>query len=176
MILRKINAGLSLLCTVMLMVHAISIAAWMLSRGGIPRAVNPMPWILIWVMVAHAILSIVLAFLGHKGAEKRTCNGYFPMNAATYIQRMGGILLLPLTALHVAGTVGVLTPPPAVHAILPPLFFAVVLMHVAISTGKALITLGIGNAAFVKAADIAIKALCALTLVADVVGFYLFVV
>jgi hypothetical protein len=37
-----------------------------------------------------------------------------------------------------------------------------------------MITLGIGNAKTVKAVDIIVKVLCAVTLVADVVGFYLY--
>ena len=98
------------------------------------------------------------------------------MNAPTIIQRISGVALIILTVLHIAGTVGILQPPRAVHAILPPLFFTVALMHTAISAGKAFITLGIGNAKVFKAIDITIKVICALTLVADVVGFYLFLV
>jgi hypothetical protein len=78
--------------------------------------------------------------------------------------------------LHVLGTVGVIQPPQAVHAILPPLFFTVALMHTAVSTSKAFITLGIGNVKTVKVIDITIKVICALTLVADIVGFYLYLV
>ena len=79
-------------------------------------------------------------------------------------------------ALHVLGVVGITNPPQLVHAILPPLFFAFSLMHVAVSVSKAFITLGIGNAKAIKAIDIAVKMLCAVTLVADIVGFYLYVV
>ena len=47
--------------------------------------------------------------------------------------------------------------------------------HYAVSISKAFITLGIGDAKFIKTADIAIKAICATTLIADIIGFYLFV-
>ena len=47
-------------------------------------------------------------------------------------------------------------------------------MHTAISTSKAFITLGIGSAMFVKTVDIAVKVICGVTLVADIVGFYLY--
>ena len=172
--LRKINAGLSLLCTVLLMDHAIFHAVWMLSRGSIPKTASSLPRILFMLMLIHAIISIVLAIRGHKGTEKRKYNGYPYMNLPTYIQRVSGIALILFTTLHIAGTVGLMQPPPVVHAILPPVFFTIALMHTAISTSKALITLGIGNAKLVKIVDIAMKVICAVTLIADVVGFYLY--
>ena len=78
-------------------------------------------------------------------------------------------------ALHVAGTTGALQPPHLVHTILPPIFFAIALAHTAVSVDKAFITLGIGNARFAKAVSIIIKVICAATLIAGVVGFYLYV-
>ena len=87
---------------------------------------------------------------------------------------ISGMALILLVILHLAGVMGITQPPKAVHAILPPLFFAVALMHTALSTGKALITLGIGNAKAIKVVDIVIKILCTLTLVAAVTGFYLY--
>ena len=146
----------------------------MLARVSLFKVPTCMPWVLFGVMMLHAILSIVMAFLGHKGAEKRKCNGYAKLNRLTNIQRMGGILLVPLTILHIAGTVGVLQPPPLVHAILPPLFFAITLIHVAISTGKSFITLGVGNSKTIKAIDISMMLICAITLIIDVVGFHLY--
>ena len=120
------------------------------------------------------IISILLAILGHKGAEKRECKAYKKINLSTNIQRISGILLIVFTVLQVLGAVGVLQPPQVVHAILPPLFFALALMHVAVSGSKPFITLGIGNAKFIKIVDIAIKILCVLTLIAAVIGFYLY--
>ena len=175
MILRKINAVISLLTTFMIMDHAIFHAVWMLSMGSVEKTADSMPWILCVLMGLHAIISIALAFLGHKGAEKRKCNGYPELNRAAYLQRATGILLIIFTFLHVAGTVGITHPPQIVHAVLPPLFFALTLLHTAISTSKAFITLGIGNAKFIKVADIVMKVLCIVTLIADVTGFYLFV-
>lgn len=171
MILRKTNAVLGLVATFLLLVHAISHGVWMLARVSLFKVPACMPWVLFGVMMLHAILSIVMAFLGHKGAEKRKCNGYANLNRPTNIQRMGGMLLIPLTVLHIAGTVSVLQPPPPVHAILPPLFFAITLIHVAISTGKSFITLGVGNAKTIKVIDGAMKLICAITLIVDVVGF-----
>ena len=174
MVLRKINAGISLIITFLLMDHAIFHAAWMLSRGSIAKTANNLPRILFMLMMAHAVISIVLAVLGHKGAEKRKCNSYSKLNIPTNIQRIGGILMILFTVLHIAGTIGLLQPPQIVHAVLPPLFFALALMHVAISASKAFVTLGIGNATFIKFADILVKVLCVATWIADVIGFYLY--
>lgn len=173
--LRKINAVLSLLCTYLLLSHAGFHAAWMLSMGAIEKSVSKLSFVFIGVMALHAITSIILAVLTHKGAKCKG-KGYASLNKQTYIQRVSGILLIPFTALHVLGVVGITNPPQLVHAILPPLFFAFSLMHVAVSVSKAFITLGIGNAKAIKAIDIAVKMLCAVTLVADIVGFYLYVV
>ena len=84
-ILRKINAVLGLFTTLMLMNHAISHAAWMLFRVSIVKSSNSMPWVMVGFLVAHAIISIVLAIFGHKGAEKRKCKNYPKMNKATMI-------------------------------------------------------------------------------------------
>ena len=174
MLLRKINAWISLATTVLLLDHAIFNAVWMLSGFAVTKTANSMPWILFRLMLLHAIISIVLAILGHKGVEKRECKSYPKMNKTTIFQRASGVLLIFLTILHVAGTAGGLHPPKIVHAILPPVFFTIALMHAAISTSKAFITLGIGSAKFIKLADIVMKVICGITLIADVIGFYLY--
>ena len=61
-------------------------------------------------------------------------------------------------------------PPKIVHA----MFYTIVLMHAAVSTSKAFITLGIGNAKFVKVVDIVVKVICAATLIAALTSFYLY--
>jgi hypothetical protein len=49
----------------------------------------------------------------------------------------------------------------------------VVYGHTAISFSKAFITLGIGNAKFIKVVDIVMTILCILIFIASVVGLYL---
>ena len=176
MLLRKINAGLSLLTTILLLDHAIFNAVRMLSRGTIEKGTTVMSWVLFGLMLAHAFISIDLAISAHEGAEKRKCKSYPKMNVATMIQRISGVVLIVFTALHVAGAAGFMTPPPIVHAVVPAVFFTIALAHVAVSTSKAFITLGIGNAKFVKAVDIIVKVLCAATLIAALAGFYLYIV
>jgi hypothetical protein len=172
MLLRKINAILSLICTVLIMSHAIFLSVWMLSRCSIAKSENPMPIILMILVVIHAIISIVLGILGHKNAEKRKCKEYPKLNVSTTIQRASGILMLLLLVLHIVGAQNYYQPK-IMHAILHPLFFAVVLAHVAVSVSKAMITLGIGNAKVVKGVDVTIKLICIATFIASVIGFYL---
>ena len=174
MLLRKINAVISLLITLLLMDHAIFMGVWMLSEGGIAQNASKLPRLLVVLMMVHAIISIIFAILGHKGVEKRKYNGYPKMNKATYFQRASGILMIVFTVLHVLGATGVMQPPQLVHVIVPPLFFTLSLAHVSVSASKALITLGIGNTKIVKVVDIVTRLICGATLIVDVIGFYLY--
>ena len=47
MLLRKINAVISLLITLLLMDHAIFMGVWMLSEGGIDQNATKLPWLLV---------------------------------------------------------------------------------------------------------------------------------
>ena len=176
MLLRKINAVLSLTVTVLLLDHAIMNAIWMLSFGSIAKALDFMPWVLTGACVAHAFISIDIAISGIVNGECFKYKNYVRLNARTVVQRVSGILLIIFAALHIAGTFGGMKPPAAVHAVLPPLFFAVTLMHIAASGGRAFITLGIGNARAIRVIDIVIKVICGATLIADLTGFYLYLV
>lgn len=175
MLLRKINSVLSLLVTVLLLDHSIFNAVWMLSQGSIAKT-TALSWVLFGTMLAHAVLCIIFGIQAHRGEAKQQSNAYAPVNLSVKIQRIGGLILIPLTVLHVLGTIGVIQPPQVIHAILPPLFFAVCLLHVAVSGSKAFITLGIGSAKLIKVVDIAVKALSAVIFIANVVGFYLYLV
>ena len=172
MILRKINAGLSLLTSLLFLDHAMFLSVWMLSRCSIEKDTNTMPRILMAVTLIHAVLSIVLLILGRKGADKSSCKEYPQMNISTYVQRITGIVMILLLALHLAGAKNHFQPK-MLHAVLHPVFFGVCLAHIGVSTGKAMVTLGIGNAKAVKIVDIAMKILCAVTFVASIIGFYL---
>ena len=170
--LRKINAGLSLITTFLLLDHAIFFSVWMLSRCSIEKSADFMPRILALLMITHAVICIIQAFQGHKGAEKRKCNAYPKMNIPTNIQRATGILMILLLGFHIAGAANHFQPK-MLHAVVHPLFFAAALAHTSVSTSKALITLGIGNAKVIKVVDIVMKVICGLTFAAGVVGFYI---
>lgn len=175
MLLRKINAIISLLTTVFLLDHAIFTSVWMLSNGNVKQSAPVAPRILAGLMGVHAFISIYFAVSSHMEGEKCKVKSYYKMNRVTVFQRVSGVLLIIFTILHIAGASGAMTPPHIVHAILSPLFFVVALAHTAVSTDKAFITLGIGNARVVKAVGITMRIICAATLVAAVIGFYLYV-
>ena len=173
MLKRKINAVVSLLTTVLLLTHAIFLSIYMLSGGRSIRPAGFIGWVLMGLMIAHALISIDLAISAHAETGKRKGKNYPKMNVPTIVQRVSGILMVPAAGLHIAGAVGAMVQPKMVHAIVPPLFFAIVLAHVALSTSKALITLGIGNAKLIKTVDIVMKVICGATLIAGVAGIYL---
>ena len=174
MLMRKINAGLSLLTAFLLLDHAIFKAVRMISRGTIEKGGTFISWILFGLMLAHAVISIDLAVSAHLETETRKGKSYPKLNISTMIQRITGMVLIVFAGLHVAGAAGYMTPPPIVHAIVPAVFFTIALTHVAVSTSKAFITLGIGNAKFVKTVDLVIKVICAATLITALAGFYLY--
>lgn len=173
MLKRKINAGVSLLTTVMLLAHAIILSIHMLSGGSAMKPAGLMGWILMGLVIAHALISMDLIISTYAETGKRKGKSYPKMNVSTIIQRVSGALMIPAIGFHVASAIGAMVPPKMVHAIVPPLFFAIVLTHVALSTSKALITLGIGNAKFIKIADIVVKVICGATLIAGVIGIYM---
>lgn len=174
MLQRKINAWLSLLTTVLIFDHAIFTSVWMISRGSIPKSADFLPWILTGLTVVHALISIDFAISGHANAPKGNYKSYPKMNVSTIVQRISGVLMMLFAGLHIADATKLMQPPKVVHLIVPPLFFAIVMVHVAVSTSKAFITLGIGNAKTVKVVDVFVKALCGITLVAGVIGYYLY--
>lgn len=177
MLIRKINAALSLLVTLLLLDHAGFYSVWMISMGTIEKTAGPLPWIFFGLMMVHGVISLGLVIstrLKGPETEKDKVKAYPKLNGSTYFQRISGILLIVLTVLHVAGATGLMVPPRLIHAIVPPVFFTIALGHVAVSTSKAFVTLGIGNAKFIKAVDILMKVVCAALLIASLVGFYLY--
>ena len=175
MLLRKINAIISLLTTLFLLDHAIFSSVWMLSRGKVEQSAPFAPRILVGLVAAHAFISIYFAVKANMDGTKVNGKNYPKLNRVTIFQRASGIMLIVFTALHVAGVSGAMHTPHIVHTIVPPLFFAVALAHAAVSTDKAFITLGIGNARAIKVISVVIKLICAVTLIASVAGFYLYV-
>ena len=172
MILRKVNAWLSLLTAILFLDHAIFLSVWMLSRCSINKSTDALPYVLMALMALHALISIVLAILGHRGAAKVKYKSYPKMNIPTMVQRISGLLILLMMGLHLAGAANYYHPK-MLHAILHPLFFALSLAHISVSVGRAMISLGIGSAKAVRAVDTVMIILCGTTLVAAVVGFYL---
>ena len=106
MLMRKINAGLSLISAVLLLGHAISKTVRMLSQSTIEKSGTFMPWILFGFMLAHAVISIDFAISAYSETEDRKYKSYPKLNAATMVQRISGIVLMLFTALHVAGAAG----------------------------------------------------------------------
>lgn len=171
-IARKINAIISLICSLLILTHGTYDAIWMICRGKISTLSIPVPFILVVFLVIHIILSIVTAILASSPKSKEKARMYQKENIKTLIQRASGILIILLLIPHVIGMKQFLNPK-ILHSIVHPLFFLLVYGHTAISFSKAFITLGIGNAKFIKVIDILSTILCSLIFIASIIGLYL---
>jgi hypothetical protein len=148
----------------------------MLTCGAVYIPNDVVAWILTVLVALHVFISIDLAISAHQGTEKRKVKSYVKLNQSTLFQRISGILMLVFVPLHVANFAGFLHLPRIVFAAVPIVFFTIVLVHAAVSTSKAFVTLGIGNARFIKVVDIVVKVICLATLIAALTGFYTFMV
>lgn len=154
--LRKTNAVVSLLCTALLFYHAVSYGVWMIAKGPRPSITAP-SYALLALMLLHAVLSIVMAFLGHRGSDKGKYRVYPKENRVTLFQRYGGVLLLLLTALHVFFVPFLFSAGLPLFLFVHVAFFLVAFAHTGVSVSKAFITLGIGNARTIFIVDLLAK-------------------
>lgn len=171
-IARKVNAIISLICSFLILIHGSYDALWMIMRGKMTTLPQFLPRVLVMFVIVHIILSIVTAIIASGGKKDPNSRMYKKENIKTMIQRMFGILIILLLPLHIIGMGNHLTPK-VLHSIIHPLFFLVVYAHTAISFSKAFITLGIGNAKFIKIVDRVIAILCMFIFIASIIGVYL---
>ena len=171
--LKKLNAVLSLLTTLLLVDHALFFSAWMMSGGTITVSSSAMPYVLAGLMVVHAAISVFVLVVGGQDGEGSKGKSYPKENISTIVQRLSGGLIIILLAMHITSAASDFQPK-MLHAIIEPLFFAASFAHVALSTGKALTTLGVGNAKVIKAVNIVMKVLCAAALIFGVVSLYIY--
>lgn len=171
-ILRKVNAIISLVCTFLILVHGSYDVLWMILRGKIKTISFPISNLLFIFVFIHIILSILTAILGSGKKKKENGKMYKKENIKTIIQRAFGILIIILLVPHIIGMRNHLTPK-ILHSIIHPFFFLVVYGHTAISASKSFITLGIGNAKFIKIFDVVISIICILIFIISIVGLYL---
>ena len=167
---------ISLLITLLLLNHVILLSVAMLTGGAVYIPNGAVAWILTVLVALHVFISIDLAVTAHEGTEKRKVKSYGKLNRATIFQRVSGVLMLVFVPLHVANFAGFLHLPKIVFATVPIVFFTIVLVHAAVSTSKAFVTLGIGSARFINVVDIVVKVICLATLIAALTGFYMFMV
>lgn len=170
--MRRANAVLSLICVSLIFIHGLYDAIWMCLRGKLSVLPKQLAYTLMGLVVIHGVLSVVIAILVKKGNNNKDEKVYQGLNIRTIIQRSFGMMMLLLIPFHVFGMNNHLNFP-LLHAILHPLFFLVVFIHTAFSCSKAFITLGIGNAKFIKIVDIITYILCGLMFIISIIGLYL---
>lgn len=169
-ILRKINAVVSLICILLILIHGSYDALWMFLRGKIDTISFPLPWILMGVVIIHAVLSILTAILATRG-NKKEGKMYKKDNIKTLLQRMLGMIMIVVLVFHIVGMGNHLNPK-IFHSIIHPIFFMVVYVHSAISFSKAFITLGIGNIKFIKIVDIVSYIIFGVLFICSLIGLF----
>ncbi len=145
--LKKLNAAVSLLTVLAMLVHVGYTAFAYLAFFYDPllKKLTAAPFMIL--VCAHAVMGMTAVFLQTDGTR---ADLYPRLNRGTVIQRVTAALIFPMLILHMntfrilsgaaeAGRTGLFW----LVLLVQPLFYAVVLSHAAVSCAKALITLGL---------------------------------
>lgn len=170
-IFKKINAITSLVSTLLIIVHGGYDAFWMFFRDKIPTLPKVISILLIISVLIHIVLSIIIVISGIKNNKGKKEKIYKKQNIRTILQRIFAVVTMLLIPLHSIGMSNRLSPK-LLHAIVHPIFFIAVYGHVAVSTSKAFITLGIGNTKFIKVIDIVMSIILLFIFLASLNGLY----
>ena len=146
MLLKKTNAVLSLITILLLFIHTGYTAYCYLTfyYNPVLKIVFSLP--LIVCTCLHAVLGMSAVFMNIEG----TSGNFYPQfNRETLVQRISAALILPLLILHIK-TFGFLSAAAeGSHTVLmflifvsEALFYFIVFTHIAVSTSRALITMG----------------------------------
>lgn len=145
--LKKINAVLSLLTTLALLVHVGCIVICYLAFIYNPTLIKMTARPFMLLTCLHAIIGLAMLLFASDGAW---LDSYPKQNAATILQRVSAILLIPLTVLHVklfklltACAEGGQWTGFTLLMLTQPIFYGTVFTHVAVSITRALVTLGL---------------------------------
>lgn len=145
--MKKINAVLSLIMILLLLLHAGSMSYMYLTMNYIEGLVSFTSGSVIIATFIHSILGMISVFLNADGTR---LDMYPKLNRATVIQRISAALILPLVFVHVK-TFGLMKEAASsgkmtvvfILMVLEVLLFATVTAHASVSLSRALITLGI---------------------------------
>ena len=142
MLLKRTNAYLSIIITILLVIHAgyESVAFCLMYYNPLMSKITG--YLIAGTVTAHAVISVICLFVLHDSKSVM----YIRLNIRTVIQRVCALVMIVLLPVHIfsfpilsrsAGSYGyVLTEAAQV------LFYAAVFTHIAVSFEKSLITLG----------------------------------
>jgi len=146
MVIKKINAVLSLITVLFLALHAGYVSYAYLTMYYNPFLTNLFAGLIMIPASLHGILGMIIVFLSSEGTR---ADLYPKFNKLTVIQRVSAALIFPMLFIHVntfifftkaaeAGKPGLFIP----IIISEILIFGTVIIHAAVSFPKALITMG----------------------------------
>lgn len=145
MLLKKINAGLSLVTCAVVLAHVGMGCRTLLTGWYDPVLSHYMPLLTMAAVLLHALLSVAIVLFAHDGSSPRHAKA----NLATILQRASGLLMIALVHVHVhaydhvVARVRLSAAQRAGFAVGEAAFYACVFVHMAVSLPKALITLGL---------------------------------
>ncbi|MGN0587386.1 MAG: hypothetical protein ACI4JF_08880 [Oscillospiraceae bacterium] len=147
--IKKINSAAGLAVMLTLLGH-IGVMTFSLRTGWYNyRICKMLSHMTLTFLILHIILSIIIFFFFHDGADAR----FKRLNAGTIIQRAAAVVMMILIHFHMNAYAHDVTGETlsagmtAFRIVTELLFFAAVLSHIAVSCGKAFITLGIVRSA-----------------------------
>lgn len=177
--LKKINsaAGLAVILTLLGHIGVMTFSLW--TGWYNYRICKMLPHMSLTFLIVHIILSIIIFFFFRDGADAR----FKRLNAGTIIQRATAIVMMILIHFHMNAYAHAVTGETlsvgmtAFRIVTELLFFAAALSHIAISCGKAFITLGIVRSAkALNVINMTAYIVCAVLMIAagsGAVSFYL---
>lgn len=162
---KKINAVLGISIIVIFLVHIIYEIVAYLTFYYNPAVTKIIAYTALGAVALHILMSIyIVAFVHDKGKGMK----YPALNARTLIQRITAVLMTVLVIFHMNTfkllSMNAKTNMPAFVLVLAVqiIFYASVLLHVAVSAGNALITLGLVTSGKTrKKIDIVVWIICA---------------
>lgn len=165
MALKKVNAVLSWILIILLMIHISTTICFMFTGWYDLKLFTVLPKVMGAVCLAHVLISVGVVFIMHDGAEYRR---YGRLNIRTILQRVSGLVILLLVYPHVqlfAGFIYEYLPlsmgKKTLVFLVEALFFCAIYVHLGVSFSRSLITIGaLRTETGERRTDLAAKIVC----------------
>lgn len=175
--MKKINSVITLALILSLLGH-IGVMTYSLWTGWYVYSICKFfPRAALALLLVHILLSIIIFFFAHDGSDLK----YARLNIGTILQRATAIIMMIFIHFHMKAYAHVVTGQvlscgmTAFRMITEFLFFAAALAHIAVSTGKAFITLGLARSEkAIQTINKVSYSICTILLLASALGMLLF--
>ena len=164
MLLKKTNAFLSIIIMILLIIHAGYESAAFCLMYYHPLLSKLTGYFIAGMIIAHAVISVIYLFVLHDSKSV----SYIKLNIRTVLQRICAILMMVLLPVHIYAfdilSLNIGNCWYVATEALQVTFYAAVVMHIAVSFDKSLITLGkLENEVTRHRLNIVVTAVCLLS-------------